>query len=240
MRSTLALLLLLATPATAEVTLSLAPVTVAPGASTATVCVSLDSGDDLVAGTQNDLVWDGECATLPSARSCGAAETHGKDLSGRIIGDFTFRGLILSLSDVNPIPDGELYCCDFDISLDSGECCEIEVTNPGASNPQGGALEVSSAGAEICAGPVPEISFTPTLLVATLTPTPTQQQTTVPTGGATVSATPSRSLTPTHTPTTGILPNDEDDGCQVGPANGGIAAWPLAIAAVIAVLRRRR
>src|SRR5215472_1143081 len=46
----------------------------------AEVCVSLDSGGARVAGTQNDLVWDGSCATLPDASACEAYGATGKQL----------------------------------------------------------------------------------------------------------------------------------------------------------------
>src|SRR5690349_13070700 len=69
----------------------------------ADVCVGLDSAGVPIAGTQNDLVWDGRCATLEDG-SCAIAPETGKQLNGRIQSSgFRYRGLVLSLEDVAPI-----------------------------------------------------------------------------------------------------------------------------------------
>ena len=99
--------------ATAEaVSLGVSSATVAQPGGTAQVCVSLVTGGEEVAGTQNDLVWDGTCMTL-NDNACSAAGSHGKQVNTRIqnSADFRMRVLVLSLSDVDPIDDGVLYCC---------------------------------------------------------------------------------------------------------------------------------
>jgi hypothetical protein len=78
----------------------------------------------------------------------------------------------LSLTDVEPIPDGQLYCCTFTVDAAPGQCCDIAVVNSGTSDPQGHALDTSGIGGQLCvAGGGPG---TP---AATPTPTP-------PTGGS--------------------------------------------------------
>jgi len=48
---------------------------------------------------------------------------HGKDLSAATrCGDFCLRAIVLSLTDVNPIPDGDLYCCRFSVHAAPGAC----------------------------------------------------------------------------------------------------------------------
>jgi MYXO-CTERM domain-containing protein len=212
MRAAFALLLLLVSPATAAVQLNASSATVPVGGDTATVCVALATGGAEVAGTQNDLVWDGTCATLPDESSCYASGTHRKSLQGKLLDnrDFSYRALILSLSDVDPIDDGVLSCCDFVVEAAPGTCCPVDVVSAGASDSKGNAVIAYGNRAKVCtaangARPSP-------------TPTPTQCSSGCGGGGS-----------------------DEDDGCQVAaPSRGGGAAiWPLAIAAIILALRRR-
>ena len=138
--------------ASAEVRLDLSGATVAAPGDTARVCVSLATGGQEVAGTQNDLVWDGTCATVPDDSACVATGSHGKDLQTRIQAseDFRLRALVLSLTDVDPIADGELYCCDVTIEAAPGACCDIAVVDAGASDSKGNAVPVSGSDAELC------------------------------------------------------------------------------------------
>jgi MYXO-CTERM domain-containing protein len=107
----------------------------------AQVCVSLVTGGEEVAGTQNDLVWDGTCMSL-NENGCSAAGTHGKQVNTRLqnSADFRMRVLVLSLSDVDPIDDGVLYCCRVQGEAPSGSCCSISVVNTGASDSKGKAV----------------------------------------------------------------------------------------------------
>lgn len=155
--------------AAAEVRLDLGSATVAQPGAVARVCLSLATGGADVAGTQNDLVWDGTCATLPSEGACAAAGTHGKQLSARIQGseDFRLRALILSLTDVDPIDDGVLYCCDFTVDAAPGACCAVTVDNAGASDSRGNRVQVATGSGQLCVAS--DSSATPT---PTRTPTP--------------------------------------------------------------------
>jgi hypothetical protein len=114
--------------------------------------VWLETGGAQVAGTQNDLVWDGSCATLSRASDCRVNPTTGKLLHGTILAaeDFRYRGLVLSLLDTEPIPDGQLYCCAFSVEATPGACCSVEVVNTGVSDPLGGALLSSGNTAQLC------------------------------------------------------------------------------------------
>ncbi|MFN8644249.1 MAG: hypothetical protein U0802_22295 [Candidatus Binatia bacterium] len=174
MRAPFALLALLAaSPAAAEVRLDMSSATVESSGENARVCVSLTSGGQEVAGTQNDLVWDGACATLQDD-SCFAAGTHGKQVDSRIQnggdGDFRMRVLVLSLTDVDPIDDGELYCCDVTVEAEPGACCAIAVTNVGASDSKGNAvLDAAGGSAQLCVIPPGGAAPTPT---PTATPRP--------------------------------------------------------------------
>ncbi len=139
--------------AAAVVQLEADSVTVAAAGGLAEVCVRLDSGGQEVAGTENRLVWDGSCVSGPSgAEGCYVAGSHGKDLSWNYLAgaDFTLKALVLSLSDVDPIPDGELYCCAFTAEAAAGSCCPLSVVAAGASDPQGNALVAEGNDAQVC------------------------------------------------------------------------------------------
>ena len=161
----LGLAIVLADVASAAVTMRAGSATVSAPGETADVCVSLDTGGDEVAGTQNDLNWDGSCATLAETGSCFVAGDHGKQLSAATkCGGFCLRAIILSLSDVNPIPDGLLYCCTFTAEAAPGQCCDIAMTNTGTSDPRGHALATNGIGGQLCvAGGGPQTpAVTPT------------------------------------------------------------------------------
>ena len=131
------------------VSLQATSATVATAGETADLCVVLNSGGAEVAGTQNDLVWDDSCATLKSFTDCSANPATGKSLHGSLLGGF-FRALVLSLSDTNPIPDGQLYCCTFTAEATPGNCCSVSVVNTGASDPSGQVVLSVGNTAELC------------------------------------------------------------------------------------------
>ena len=145
-------LLALTRSAVADVTLDLSSTTVERPGDTGRVCVSLATGGQDVAGTQNDLVWDGTCATLDEG-ACVVAGTHGKQLYSRIQNtkDFRLRALIISLTDLSPIADGPLYCCDFVVDTAPGTCCGVGVANAEASDPRGNRIvDLRTGSTRVC------------------------------------------------------------------------------------------
>jgi len=110
------------------------------------LCVSLETrASEQVAGTENLLLWDGDCATMVEG-SCEATSGHGKSLSGSLQKqrDFTYKALVLSFNDTNPIPAGQLYCCDFLVHAAPGDCCRVTVGSPGGSDPNGNSVSVGA------------------------------------------------------------------------------------------------
>jgi len=144
-----------ATPAAVQ--LSVSSATVAQAGDSGRICVALSTNGQEVAGTENRLVWDGSCATLSDDKSsCYAAGSHGKQLSWTLPpgADFTMKALVLSLSDVDSIDDGFLYCCNFQGEAAAGSCCSITVVSPGASDSKGNAIQpVLGASGSICTAP---------------------------------------------------------------------------------------
>ena len=144
---------------------------------------------------------------------------HGKDLSDSLLPRDTavYKALLVSFDNLDPMPAGELYCCDFLGQFDSpGECCEIAAQRPGASDPFGELVPTS-------VGPPGQICLARDGVVEpTATPTPTEL---VPT------ATPSTASVPTATiggPPTPAA--EDDDGCAVQPARAPSATslvWSL-------------
>ena len=198
-------------PAVGVVALRATAATVATTGETADLCVLLDAGGEQVAGTQNDLVWDGSCATLARGSDCRVNPATGKSLFGTVVGvdDFRYRGLVLSLLDTKPLSDGQLYCCAFSVEARPGTCCPVEVVNVGASDPRGKAL--------------PSIGDTAQLCVAA--------------GGGNASPTP----TATPMFHADLASSASGGGCQIlSPSSGHLGAGSCVGAALLALLLRRR
>ncbi len=116
----------------------------------ARLCVGLESGGAKIAGTQNDLVWNGECAALV-ANSCAAVPDVNKPLHGNAPATMpnTYRALVFALDNVEPIRDGDLYCCDFELK-GAAECCAVKLDRLGVSDPVGTALDVNGRPPQLC------------------------------------------------------------------------------------------
>jgi hypothetical protein len=115
------------------------------------ICVGLDAQGVDVAGTQNDLRFDPTCAALDKA-DCVVSEHHGKTLHGSIPASdpTSFRSLVFALDNVDPMSEGEVYCCDFTIKNEGDGCCAVTMGRLGISDPQGVALDVRAVPERIC------------------------------------------------------------------------------------------
>ena len=111
-----------ATPRAFGVSLTLDAAKTATGS--VQLCVGLDSAGAKVAGTQNDLVWDASCANL-KASTCAAVPDSKKPLHGNTPANLqsTYRALVFALDNVDPIRDGKLYCCEFELKGGGGIRC---------------------------------------------------------------------------------------------------------------------
>jgi len=114
------------------------------------LCIGLDSTGLKVAGTQNDLIWDAKCANL-KAGSCAAIPDSKKPLHGNTPPSLqsTYRALVFALDNVDPIRDGMLYCCDFEMTAPD-PCCEVRFDRLGASDPVGNALDMVGVPPKLC------------------------------------------------------------------------------------------
>jgi hypothetical protein len=108
--------------------------------------VELVTGGRHVAGVQADLVWDDACATL---LACQAAPGLAKSVFSRAR-PASYRAFVLSLGDVEPIFDGRLYCCSFEVEPGGSGCCSIALTAALASDPAGRAIAIGDVEDRIC------------------------------------------------------------------------------------------
>jgi hypothetical protein len=122
----------------------------------ADLCVSMGTGGEEVSGLQMDLAWDNRCMSAnmrgANAAACAANQATGKNVQTRVTagsGTATMRALFFSVSDVSPIPEGELFCCTFTYGEAPDPCCSLALGNVIASDPQG--QRVSSGGISIAA-----------------------------------------------------------------------------------------
>lgn len=131
----------------------------APG-DTVEVAVSLASGSDRVAGTQNDLelmpplFWTGDapCVANPAIDKGATAFAFGPCQRGGACD--RVRAIVIALDNVDPIPDGsELYRCRVGVGPAApAGVYSIAVTNPGASDPEGNALAVAGVDGRVVVG----------------------------------------------------------------------------------------
>jgi len=127
-----------------------------PGASVS-VSATLDTGGAKIAGTQNDIVFDpAQVAIVPTAKKkpdCRANSGLGKEGTafsylpsgcrpGRGGTCTSVRALVLSLSNVDPIPSGSvLYTCSVQIAADARAGAQkLNNTRVGFSSPSGEAV----------------------------------------------------------------------------------------------------
>lgn len=113
----------------------------------ARVCLELSTGGEEVAATQNDLRWDAGCLSLVDR--CTVDPAIDKMLLTNQRGSNELRAIVISLTDIDPIPAGPLYCCDFRATAAAG-CCAIEVAGASGSDPEGRALAVGTVDGEVC------------------------------------------------------------------------------------------
>ncbi|MGH7790262.1 MAG: EB domain-containing protein [Candidatus Binatia bacterium] len=220
------------------------------GQATFTVGFSVE-GEEVVAGTQNDIVFNPDIFEL-NGDSCtinpaiGDGTEPGKTLANNLLPDPTrLVSLVLSLENVVPIPVGALYSCTFDVADDAPlGTYQLVNTNAGASNPAGDPLPATG---EDCVVEVAEATPTPTpectededcppgqvcvneeCVVATPTPTPPGYCTDnddCPEGQVCVNNM-CVTATPTHTPIGYCTDNDDCPAGQVCVNNMCVTATP--------------
>jgi hypothetical protein len=135
-------------------TLSLSSPVVSDNSHVARVCVHLDSAGEEIAGTQNEIVWDPSCATL-SDRSCSLLARH-TTLNTSQPGSSVMRAFVFAFNNVDPLPDGDLYCCDVVVQAVGGDaCCPLRLEGARGSTPEGKSVALRAVHGEICPAGAP-------------------------------------------------------------------------------------
>jgi FG-GAP-like repeat len=192
--------------------------TAVAGDSTA-VAVSLQSGNGVVVGVQNEIRFDpsrlsltpADCSVNPIIGESLTVGIHVEDAQHAVL-----RAVVLSLQSLDPIPDGELYRCTFAVlSGTLPEKYQLHVTGAMASDAVGNAIAglTTRDGSINVLAPDTISSVTPTLTpTATRSATPTStpvaspSPSPSPTEMATVSHTPPPTMPPTIVPTVTAAP----------------------------------
>jgi len=141
----------------------------APAGSTVAVTIELQvEGEEVVAGTQNDLEFDaavfaiepGDCV-INSA--IGPDSEAGKQLATSVLADPSrARNIVVANDNVNPIPSGALYTCTFSIdALATPGDYELITSRAIASNPDGMQLPVTAGNCFVAVEPAPTPTPTP-------------------------------------------------------------------------------
>jgi hypothetical protein len=153
-----------------QVRLSVGSGTALEGA-TVEVPVRLQANGKTVAATQNDIVFDPSVLSLPGASNCLINPEIGRFPDGsfcdddpsigpcklliRNLGDCPaaegcppssnglkrFRSIVLGPDNQNPIPDGVLYTCTFNVTGSADQVAHLQNLNALASAPDGSALD---------------------------------------------------------------------------------------------------
>jgi len=218
-----------------------------PGESGVTFDTTLETvGDTMVAGTQNDVNFSGSNGAI----AIPAKENGKPDCTAKVKTDgsqFAFepagctpgtdcvgvRAIIISFSDLSPIPNGTvMYTCSVQInsSAETGSSYPLNCVGAGASDPGGVALETSctDGSVSIPSGPSP-----------TPTASPSATPTVTPEKSSTVTQTPTNTKKPTNTPGGGGGGNDDDACAIVSPATSQ-SGWMLLLPAAALLWLRRR
>jgi hypothetical protein len=120
-----------------------------PAESAGSICVELTGSAGLVAGTQNDLVWDPACLAITDG--CESLRQDGKDVHTRLPYPGRLRTLVFSMTDTNPIEDGVLYCCPYQVvALGPGGCCTVKLEGVLGSDPAGTAIGMDGFAGQVC------------------------------------------------------------------------------------------
>jgi hypothetical protein len=253
------------------------------------VPVTLTTAGATVSAVQNDIVFDPRFVSLSGPSACRINPAISDRMEGcdgdppsgpckslqRNLSDCPaavgcppdseglqrLRALVLSLTNLNPIPDGVLYTCEFLVSPDApDEPIVLRNLNIGASSPAGEGLNATGSCGVILTSPLAECTvpscgpgFFPrcpheccprncglVCVPATATPTsgPPPPATAPPFDGASTPA-PTATLRSSGSPEGPRMElESKEDGCQISSPEKTRTAWLLLLAVIALVLLR--
>jgi len=136
---------LVAAPAAALV---LCAASLTPASAAGNLCISMADSKGKVAGIQVDLKYDSACMSADQDNGllarCTAEPTTGKEVRAAIRPGPTLKAIFFSLTDTDPISDGNLFCCSFTrSSRPASACCDLTMSNILGSDSVGKAIPAS-------------------------------------------------------------------------------------------------
>ncbi len=109
--------------------------------SSSDICISMENSSGQVAGLQAEFQWDHNCMTALTGSNgrpqCNADPSTGKDVHAALTPRGSLKALLFSMSDLSPMPDGNMFCCSFTFEGRPG-CCGLTMSNVLGSDPSGG------------------------------------------------------------------------------------------------------
>lgn len=103
----------------------------------ADVCVVMSEGAGRIAGIQMNLSWDDRClAPADPKQLCKASPASGKSTQTALQSPSELKAIVISFTDVSPIPDGELFCCQF-VGKQRDDSCRVEISKVIGSTARG-------------------------------------------------------------------------------------------------------
>jgi hypothetical protein len=129
----------------AAVALVLGAGRITPAAAAGNLCISMADSNGQVAGIQVDLKWDSACMSAEQGAGglaqCTADPATGKQVRASVRPGPTLKTILFSMTDTNPIGDGNLFCCSFTRSGSAGNaCCGLTMGNILGSDSVGKAI----------------------------------------------------------------------------------------------------
>lgn len=105
------------------------------------VCVLLREGAQRIAGIQMNLSWDDRClAPADTKQLCRPSEASGKNTQAALQSPSELKAIVISFTDVAPIPDGELFCCSM-IGKKAEEGCTVKISQVIGSTSEGSRID---------------------------------------------------------------------------------------------------
>jgi len=124
--------------------------------------VSLEhTEEEVVGGTENDLTYDAAFTADPNIDcvidpAIGPGTAANKQLASSVPPDASLRNIVVSITNVNPIPSGGLYSCTLHVASDAalGDY-PVDLSHLVASDLVGNRLPVTPVTCAIAVGPTP-------------------------------------------------------------------------------------
>ncbi len=119
-----------------------------PAGAAGNLCIAMADSNGQVAGIQVDFKWDSACMSAGQGAGglaqCTADPATGKQVRASVRPGPTLKAILFSMTDTNPIGDGNLFCCSFTRTSSAGSaCCGLTMGNILGSDSAGKAIQAN-------------------------------------------------------------------------------------------------